>query len=142
VGATFTDGLEVLRFPGVEIVQILEVEPVFAEGSMEYLGSYVAGHDREPGAIQYLSEFPPTDVDLGRIVPVEGSQPLLNPDLEAGLELLMGFRVTESNRAVRSGVHITYDADGNVFKAFIPAELVVCPPDAGRPCEPEYGGDA
>lgn len=134
VGHEFTDGLEVLRFDTPEKVTIVDVRPVFHEGRLEYLGAFLAGDERQQGAIQYFPEFPPDDSALGELFPIPHEEGISSPR-DAGWELLMGYRVVDGGLAVRSGVEITYEVGRRRYRDFIPAELVVCPPGSVETCE-------
>lgn len=140
VGHVFTDGQLTVRNIGSRPVTIKKVEPALAGDSLEYLGAYIAGPDRESAFIQYYDNFPPSDPTLGRTQDAEGA--VLAPGPEAadrGYEILLGFRVRSQGRATRTAVKITYD-DGRGEKTLTTASTIaVCAPEPGPECEPEYG---
>ena len=140
VGQVFTDGQLTVRNAGPRPVTIKKVEPVLTGDSLEYLGAYIAGPDRESTFIQYYDNFPPADRTLGRVQDAEGAVLAAGPEAaDRGFEVLLGFRVRSQGRATRTAVKITYD-DGRGEKTLTTASTIaVCAPQAGPDCEPEYG---
>jgi hypothetical protein len=131
VGERFTDGFEVLQFDTTDPVSILDVKSIFSEGRLEPLGASIAGPGRAH-TVQSFDAYPPDDPWLGPLVEVP-TDPLAAE--EAGLELLIGYEVSEPGRAVRSHVEVTYEVEGRRYRDRIPAELVVCTPEYEPECD-------
>ena len=122
VGEPFTDGLEILKFPGAHDAAVLEsVELIGADG-LEVVGVSLAGPDRRFGSIMHLDGYPPRDPDLSDVRP---SDTAMTPD-EVGWQLLLGIQATEPGYLTREGLRITYSIDGQTYEREYAAHLAVC----------------
>jgi hypothetical protein len=128
LGATFTDGLETLEFEGSEPAELMSVRMV-GDPALELVGVGLAGPGREYGSIQLMDGFPPRHphLDPAVIIPDAIGHPL-TPQTHYGIgwQLLIGIRVTEPGRHVRTGIEVTYAAAGETYVEVIPAALAVC----------------
>lgn len=129
VGATFTDGLEVLYLEGDREAVIRNVELVGNDG-LELVGAHLAPPGRKLAAIQRIDGWPPLDPDLPETRDAIDATitPTRTGDWkqEQGWNLLVGVRVTEAGYLIRDGIRITYEVGGREYERELPAELVVC----------------
>lgn len=133
VGAAFTDGLETLEFSGSEPAKLVKVR-LLGDPALRLLGVALATPDRRYGSQQLFEGFPPRDRSLPRgvLLPDPYGKPL-SPQtrFDIGWELLLGIRVDEPGRHVRTGIEVTYTVGAETFVEVIPAALAVCAdPDA------------
>lgn len=121
-GSTFTDGLEVLKFPGATgTPQLTSVKLVGAKG-MKLVGVLVAGPGRS-STVNYVDHWPPTgDGGIGDIRPFH--TPLVANS--AGWELLLGIKATGTGYLTRDGLQINYEVNGTEYSRFLPAKLALC----------------
>ena len=126
----FTDGLEILRTTGDDaVVTIRDVELLGADG-VEMVGAMIAPPPRPYAAEVFIPRWPPRYprlFDAEDLVDAEGA--VVGPargDQAVGWELLLGMRLTRPGVAVREGIRITYEHEGELYVADFPAEAVVC----------------
>lgn len=143
-GAVWTDGMETLRFDTTEPVTIDAIELETDGPSLELVGVRLAGDDREHGSTQFHPTFPPEDEALGPLIPAIGATVEPSPGPVMGSwQLLLGLRLTGSERVVRRGIRIDYSVGGVAYREVIPAMLAVCPSDQVEPdCEQPSPEDA
>lgn len=132
-GQAFTDGFEVLLLDrdGAATIKSVAID---GDAEIELVGALLAlPEKRLIGAVQYDSNFPPRDPDLGpsaSFVEAAGARlerrPAATDDQNIGYELLLGLRVSEQGRYTREAVVVTYESGGSTRQLRIPAELVVC----------------
>jgi hypothetical protein len=128
LGATFTDGLETLEFGGSEPAELVSVRMV-GDRQLELVGVGLAGPGRKYGSIQLMEGFPPRHPDLDPDVVVSdaaGHSMAAQTRSDIGWQLLLGIRVTEPGRHVRTGIEVTYTVAGETYVELIPAALAVC----------------
>lgn len=125
VGATFTDGLEIVDVT-TGPVSLLEVSIIGGEEGLEVVGWQLAPTmGREQAEIQVLPGYPATDPRLG---PVRLAPPATlgaAPDGQ-GYRLLLGLRVTRPGTWNRTGIRLEYTANHLRFVQVFPARLTVC----------------
>lgn len=49
-----------------------------------------------------------------------------------GYELVLGYRVVGDTPAVRDGIEVTYEVEGERYRRFLEAQLVYCGPTLTR----------
>jgi len=109
------------------------------EGDLEYLGAYVAGTDRLVNN-QIVHSFPPDDSEVGPVEPAVGARiEPVPPELsEAGVQILLGYRVGESARSTRGSVSIDYRVDGGRVRTHEEdVGVVVCSAQREHECREE-----
>lgn len=133
VGRRLTDGFEILQLGGDRPATILSVESVGGDGSLKYLGAYLAGPDRKLAAYTQPEGFPPTTRGLGEIIPAEGAviEPREQTRRRLGYELLLGYEIVDDSEiAFREEIVVTYRIDDTDYAWRAPAKLVYCPESA------------
>lgn len=133
VGTVFTDGLETLDLAGSKPATLVDVTLVGDPG-LQLVGVSLAGPERPFASIQLIEQFPPQHRDLPSQVLVAdalGHQltPLSVDDM--GWQLLLGIKVAEPGRHVRSAVEVTYEVDGDTYIERLPAALAICGSEDG-----------
>lgn len=132
VGDVQTFGLMNIRpETASDVVTIRSVKPDMS-GPLEYLGSVIAGTDREfAGLTTGDHRFPPTDASLGPLQDSEGA--VLVADEQAivrGWEILVGYRVTGPGIGRQTSLVVEYDTGGRRRTVTLPTEVLIC---VGRP---------
>ena len=128
IGATFTDGLETLEFEGTEPAELVDVR-LIGDPDLELVGVALAGPDRTYGSIQLMEGFPPRHKDLEPNVVINdgiGHPMTAQTRHDIGWELLLGIRVSEPGRHVRTAIEVTYTAAGQTYVEQIPAAMAIC----------------
>lgn len=121
-GVPFTDGALVLRVPGSESVEILEVG-IDGDPGLELLGASVSFREDPRESSQDRSAYPPKSKDLGKIVPAVGLT--LDSDADDAF-LLVGLKASRAGLLRVSQVFIDYKESGETYRAAFPARLTVC----------------
>lgn len=124
VGATFGDGLEMLRLTGQQDAVIKSVS-ITGDDGLKLVDARLAGPDRET-AVQRFPTWPPVGEYrrwVKPMVPAEGAT--ITPD-PAGWELLLGLKVTRPGYLVRDSVRVEYEVGGRTYVRDFGGQLVVC----------------
>ena len=136
-GKVFTDGLERLELSGALPATLLAIESVGTGASLELFDAMIAGPERTMGAIQTVPRFPPEAKSLGELEELEGLTiaPFDQTD-EWGHVLILGYRITSDQPAVREGLRVTCEVEGTTYERFVPARLIYCGASMrGRECD-------
>ena len=108
VGERFATGLTVVFNPSDGPLRIESVRPVAGEGSLRFLGAKIAGYERTIGNTDVV-EWPIRAPELGAVEDASGYT--FEPGEQAstrGVELLLGYEVTEPGRTTVRGVEVEY----------------------------------
>ncbi len=130
VGGVFTDGFETLDVVS-EPVQVIDVRFEGGEPGLELIGYEIVPPPRAYASIQLLPGFPPKSRDLPRARIQPGG--VLDDTHPQGYQLLLGIKVVQPGRWVRTGVTIHYRSGGGEYVQTLPAELIVCTREFWKP---------
>lgn len=128
LGATFTDGFETLEFSGDQDAKLVRVR-LLGDPALELVGVGLATPDRRFSSVQLMKEFPPRHQDLAAAAVLDdgiGVPMAAKTRFDIGWELLLGIRVNEPGRHVRTGVEVTYTVGNETYVEVIPAALAIC----------------
>lgn len=126
VGQRFAAGLGVIFNPLDHPIVIETVRPVPGDGSLRFLGASVAGFERTVGNTD-LVDWPVMEAKFGRLEDADGY--VFQPGERAstmGVELLVGYEVTEEGRSTVRGIEIEYRVGENHFREQFQVTLAVC----------------
>ncbi|QCX28502.1 hypothetical protein [Nocardioides jishulii] len=124
-GASFTEGLDVVRLLADDPITITAIRSVGGDESLRYEGALIAGPDRKIGAVQILDGFPPSDPDLGDTTPAEGY--VMTDAGRMGYELLLGYTWVGAEKTARTAIEVHYERRSRAHVQTIAAGLAVCP---------------
>jgi hypothetical protein len=138
IGTRSSFGVSIVKAEGEGTATLLSVTPENLSGPLEYLGSVVAGPDREYAGLPSTAGFPPAEPSLGTIRVSEGAvltfeQPEAR---DRGWEVLVGYRVTGPGVGTHDALRVKYEMDGKRYSLRLPSELTVCSGQRGDACEP------
>lgn len=122
-GAVFSDGAESLEVVGGPIT-LRDVRTIGPDG-VEQLGFKVILDDGDTGVTQVMQGFPPEEVPDLR----QGAGAVLGATGRESWWLVIGYRVDTKVRWERTGVEITYEREGVLYRQVFPATLIVCGSD-------------
>lgn len=129
VGATFTDGLEVLVLRGKRpaVIDKVKLLPGHNGDGLKLIGVRLAGPTRD-GNVQRMP-WPPRDPDLvaSSVGPAIGRT--IAPQSRGGAynwELLLGMKVTKPGYLVRRGIEVNYHIGDQHYSYVIHGWLAVC----------------
>ncbi len=130
VGAVFTDGFETLDVVSGP-VQVIDVRFEGGDPGLELVGYELVQPPRRYATIQLLPGFPPRSRGLPKARVKPGESLDTDPNGQ-GYELLLGIKVVQEGRWVRTGVTVEYRSGGREYVQTLPAELIVCTRDFGK----------
>jgi hypothetical protein len=138
VGSSFTYGLLVVRNTTADTtITLVSVTPVI-DGDLRYLGALALGPERQHAAVQLDRSWPPTLPELAGASPVEGTRVEVHPG-DRGVEILMGYEVTSSERVAVEAVLVDYVVDGVPYRGRFVNTIAICPAAAtDDACAMEY----
>ncbi len=142
-GATFTDGMTVLRLAGDAPVTVTDVRPVLHGDGITLLGARVAGFARTFGIWMFMEGFPPQDETIGPMTEAIGAELQPGPDAaRRGYVLLAGYRIDASaGRVSKSALDVSFEYRGRAMRQTFLNTFAICGPAKGPECPSETGED-
>lgn len=138
VGATFTEGWDIVDVTGTRPVRIVDITFPDTDPGLTHLPDpLLAGPDRGPASIQYFPTFPParwSGIDPSTVEPAIGAvlDPVADPEGN-GWELLLGARPETAGNHWRRGARIHYEVldrqgqpVGGVQALDLESDLYIC----------------
>lgn len=135
----FADAFVVLELTGSQPATILSVKSFTSGEAFRYLGSYVAGADREYGEDTSDPRWPPSERVFGNAQPAAGFTVLPEsetPPRARGFELLLGYSIVGTQLSYRTRIEVNYKVGNATYRLNIPSAIVGCPlGDSLHQCE-------